>query len=207
MTFFEALRWQSDRLWRQLSEAAEYLFLELFRTASSPLWEESATFEAWVQWLFRWLLLLLLGVTLYLLGRWLWRWWQRRSRPLPQMPIASPQDRPRHVHEWLELAQAQQLAGDYAGACRALYMALLYRLQEAGWLRVNPHWTNREYLQELERLFQLGERSSTLRRSIQHLFYVHSRSYYGGQPLDLETLATCQAAYFEIEPQLTSSPR
>ncbi|WP_448527041.1 DUF4129 domain-containing protein [Parathermosynechococcus lividus] len=207
MAFFENLRWQSDRLWRQLSEALEYFFLELFRTEASPLWQESATFEAWVQWLFRWLLLLVLGLSLYLLGRWLWRWWQRRSRPLQTMPITTPRERPKLVHEWLELAQARQLAGDYSGACRALYMALLYRLQEAGWLRVQSHWTNREYLQELERLFQLGERSPTVRRSIQHLFHVHSRSYYGGEALDAQTLATCQAAYFDVEPQLQSPSR
>jgi len=207
VTFFEELRWQSDRLWRQLSEAVEYLLLELFRSEARPLWQESATFEAWVQWLFRWLLLVLLGVGLYVLGRWLWRWWQRRSRPLPQMPLGGMTERPRPVHEWLELAQALHLAGDYTGACRALYMALLYRLQEADWLRVQHHWTDREYLQELDRLFQLGERSPGVRRSIQHLFQVHSRSYYGGQPLDPETLASCQAAYFDIEPQLQAPAR
>lgn len=207
MTFFEDLRWQSDRQWRQLSEAVEYRFLQLFRRQTEPLWQDSPPLETWLRWLFQGVLLLSLGLGLYFLGRGLWRWWRRRSRAVSAMPTSVAEERPKPVREWLELAQSLQLSGDYGGACRALYMALLHRLQEAGWLRVQPHWTNGEYLRELERLFQLGERSPAVRRGIQHLFQIHSRSHYGGEAVDAQTLATCQAAYFEVEPFLRESQR
>ncbi|WP_460194520.1 DUF4129 domain-containing protein [Thermosynechococcus sp. FA-CM-4201] len=202
MTFFDDLRWQGDRQWRQLSEALEYTFLQLFQQQTEPFWEDSPSLAAWLRWFFQGVLLVGLGLALYSLGRSLWRWWQRRSRSSSATLVSTLEERPRPVGEWLELAQNLQLAGDYRGACRALYMALLYRLQEAGWLRLETHWTNSDYLRELERLFQLGERSPAVRRSIQHLFQVHSRSYYGAEAVDAQTLATCQAAYFEVEPFL-----
>lgn len=202
MTFFDDLRWQGDRQWRQWSEALEYTFLQLFRQQTEPFWEDSPSLEAWLRWFFQGVFLVGLGFALYFLGRSLWRWWQRRSRASSPKAISTLAERPKPVRQWLELAQSLQLAGDYRGACRALYMALLYRLQEAGWLRVQAHWTNNDYLKELERLFQLGERSPAVQRSIQHLFQVHSRSYYGGEAVDAQTLATCQAAYFEVEPLL-----
>ncbi|WP_298617916.1 DUF4129 domain-containing protein [uncultured Thermosynechococcus sp.] len=197
MTFFEDLRWQGDRQWRQWSEALEYTLLQLFRR-QEPFGESSP----WLRGFFQGVLLVSLGFALYFLGRRVWRWWQRRSPSPSTRLISTLGERPKAVGEWLELAQNLQLAGDYRGACRALYMALLYRLQEAGWLRLQPHCTNGDYLRELERLFQLGERSPSVRRSIQHLFQVHSRSYYGAEAVDAETLATCQAAYFEVEPFL-----
>lgn len=202
MTFFDDLRWQGDRQWRQLSEALEYTFRQFLQQQTEPFWEDSAPLEAWLRWFFQGVLLVGLGFALYFLGRSLWRWWQRRSRAASPIAISTFAERPRPVGEWLELAQNLQLAGDYRGACRALYMALLYRLQEAGWLRLQTHWTNGDYLRELEQLFQLGERSPAVRRSIQHLFQVHSRSYYGAEAVDDQTLATCQAAYFEVEPFL-----
>ncbi|MFN4067168.1 MAG: DUF4129 domain-containing protein [Thermosynechococcus sp.] len=205
MTFFDHLRWQGDRQWRQWSEAVEYTFLQLFHQQTAPFWQDSPPLEAWLRWFFQGVLLLGLGFVLYFLGRSLWQWWQRRSRAFSPTAISTLEERPRPVREWLELAQNLQLAGDYRGACRALYMALLYRLQEAGWLRLQPHCTNGDYLRELERLFQLGERSPAVRRSIQHLFQVHSRSYYGAEAVDAQTLATCHAAYFEVEPFLRES--
>ncbi|MDM7327473.1 MAG: DUF4129 domain-containing protein [Thermosynechococcus sp. Uc] len=198
MTFFDDLRWQGDRQWRQWSEALEYAFLQLFpqqRDQPPPL-------ETWLRWFFGGVLFVGLGVALYFLGRRVWRWWRGRSRSSFPTPLSPLNERPKPVREWLEVAQNLQLAGDYRGACRALYMALLYRLQEAGWLPIQAHWTNGDYLRELERLFQLGERSPSVQRSIQHLFQVHSRSYYGAEAVDAETLATCQAAYFEVEPFL-----
>ncbi|WNC85799.1 DUF4129 domain-containing protein [Thermosynechococcus sp. QKsg1] len=202
MSLFDDLRWQGDRQWRQLGEALEYSFRQLFRQQTEPFWQDSPSLEAWLRWFFQGVLLVGLGLALYFLGRSLWRWWQRRSRSSSATLVSTLEERPRPVREWLELAQDLQLAGDYGGACRALYMALLYRLQEAGWLRLQPHCTNGDYLRELERLFQLGERSPAVRRSIQHLFQVHSRSYYGAEAVDAQTLATCQAAYFEVAPFL-----
>ncbi|BAC09079.1 DUF4129 domain-containing protein [Thermosynechococcus vestitus] len=202
MTFFDNLRWQSDRQWQQVRETLEYTFLQLFRQQTEPFWQDSPSLEAWLRWFLQGVLLMGLGGGLYFLGRSLWRWWQRRSRSSSPTALSTLGERPRPVREWLELAQNLEWAGDYRGACRALYMALLYRLQAAGWLRLQTHWTNDDYLRELQRLFQLGERSPTVGRSIQHLFQVHSRTYYGAEPVDAQTLASCQAAYFEVEPFL-----
>lgn len=206
MNFYDQIRWNLDRLWQQGNEGVSYLLDRLLETPEATEDQDWTFLDAIVVWVARWLFLVVMGVGLYILGRLLWRWWQGRQRRAIAVMAVNPLERPRPVREWLELAQKLQAEEDYGGACRALYMALLVRLDEAGWLRSKPAATNIEYLKDLEVQWALGQRSPQVREEIYQLFQTHTLSYYGRSPISLETLQACQAAYFRVEPNLTATP-
>lgn len=206
MNLYDQIRWNLDRLWQQSNEGITYLLDRLFESPEASENQDWTFLDQLVVWVARWLFLVVIGVSLYFLGRWLWRWWQRQQGRITNPTQINPLERPRPVREWLELAQKLQTEEDYAGACRALYMALLVRLEEAGWLRTTPAATNVEYLRDLEVQWALGQRSPQVRQGIYQLFQTHTLSYYGRSPISLETLQDCQAAYFQVEPNLSPTP-
>jgi hypothetical protein len=57
----------------------------------------------------------------------------------------------RPAEGWLELAEQRLVAGDFAGAVRALYLALLVRLHREGRLEVRRAQTNWELFRRLAR--------------------------------------------------------
>jgi hypothetical protein len=87
---------------------------------------------------------------------------------------------------------AQDLAhqGDYAGACRALYMAGLIRLNDTQTVPYRPSRTDGEYL------FWIDQQTAP--RPYQLLIRTHERLTFGGINATEETYQRCKRAYQEI---------
>ena len=88
--------------------------------------------------------------------------------------------------------EAQDLAkkGDYAGACRALYMAGLIRLNATETVPYLPSRTDGEYL------FCIDQQTAP--RPYQLLIRTHERLTFGGARATEEMYQRCQRAYQEI---------
>ncbi len=108
----------------------------------------------------------------------------------PRSPIP-PQDRT--VAEWLQQAKTFQQQRNYAEACRALYMAMLQRLNDTKIALHEPSRTDGEYL----RLVQ----SLTQSRPYRTLIQTHEQICFGNAQISDETYTLCQQAYREIEGQ------
>uniref|UniRef100_B8HNJ8 Protein-glutamine gamma-glutamyltransferase-like C-terminal domain-containing protein n=1 Tax=Cyanothece sp. (strain PCC 7425 / ATCC 29141) TaxID=395961 RepID=B8HNJ8_CYAP4 len=205
MNWLDETSWHWARNWRQMTEWLQFQLQQLFKNslpADTNL--ETDWLESLVTWLAWGIVILLGGVLIYLVLRFLWPWWQRwrqreqRQAEVKQTAIVPP----RPVSEWLEQARKLQVQEDYAGACRALYMALLIRLEEGGWLNQDPSRTDREYLRGLESLWVLGNRPLHLREAFSQIFLTHEELYYGNRPIPAETWQSCQKAYADLEPEL-----
>ncbi len=202
MNLYDQARWQAAQLWRQTTESAAYWWEQLFAVPNAEPTENVNWLEPIARWLALILMGLVLGIGLLLLGRWLWRKWLK-SR-LRGQPGSTPRlTAPRPVKEWLLQAQHCQANGDYAGACRAYYMALILRLRAAEWLSRTEALTNGEYWRQLEAAWAMGQHPSRVRHPIQRLFQTHTQLFYGGQAISRETMEQCREAYFQVEPDLT----
>lgn len=198
-------RWELDQQWRQTTETLAYWWTQFLSAPQS----DSQTDLNWLEPLAKLLAVLLvglvLGVGVFRLGQWLWRKWQKQQATLTNGDlVATPASQ--SVQAWLRQAQAAQAQGDYGGACRAYYMALIFRLRAVNWLNRGEAFTNGEYWQELEVAWALGHHPPRLRQPIQQLFQTHSRLYYGAQDISQETMAQCREAYFQVEPDLIKPP-
>lgn len=97
----------------------------------------------------------------------------------------------RTAAEWLTEAKRLEQAGDWRGACRALYMAALQTLSDRGWIPALPSRTDGEYLGAL--------RQVTQPRPYQLLIRTHERGQFSDESLTAENLQRCRRAYQEIE--------
>lgn len=199
-----------SRFWRQITERVEYLFWQWLRSLGRSNTTETPPpdwLEPTVIWVARGLALFFAVALVYVGWRFLWpllqRWQSRdlRSVQTKQTAIARPQS----VTYWLEQARQLQAQEDYSGACRALYMALLIRLEEGGWLNQDQARTDREYLQRLEALWTHGQRPTHLRKAFYQIFQTHEQLCYGQRAVASQTFQNCQDAYFELEPELKQS--
>lgn len=204
VNFFEQVNWQAGREWRRVTEWLTYQFEQLLaqprgEAAPGPDW-----LEPLVIWLTRVGLGILVLVLIYGLVRFLWPFWQRWRSPLPaaeegQYKAIVPS---RTIRQWLAQARMFHAQGENAAACRCLYMAMLLGLEQGEWLSSDPARTNREYLQRLDVLWQMGDRPLGLRAAVQQLFTIHDQIYYGGQSVTAETWERCAQAYQTLEPEL-----
>jgi hypothetical protein len=212
MNWFDQANWQFSRLWRQGSEAAEYFVNRLLKSLSSAGGGQAARAPSWLEPLLlgiAWFLAAVLVLALiFLLVRALlpliqqWRQGGRFQSAGRQTEIA----RTGTVHSWLEQAQKLQASSDYAGACRALYMALLIRLDEGGWLRQDLARTDREYLRRMDALWVLAKKPLQLRDSFQQIFLTHEQIEFANRPTSAENYQSCQQAYQALEPELANKP-
>lgn len=107
-----------------------------------------------------------------------------------------------NVQDWLQTAAQAQAEGDYPAGCRALYMALLLRLQETGWIYQDRTYTDQEYLQRLEAQWALQARPTPLQATWRRIFQAHEVSYYGASSLSAKTFQACQQAYQTLDQEL-----
>lgn len=201
---------------RQLGETLEYTLeqsLDFLRRLaglnSGPEFEQVPSWlEPFVLWMARGLAIALIGLLLYWLSRFLQPWFGRWRTRSHRNPLGQTRDLPpaQNLQQWLAQAREAQLREDYATACRALYMALLLRLELSGWLSLDPTRTNREYLQGLDSLWILDQRPLHLRDGFHRIFQTHDRLYYGNHPISVETWQHCQAAYQNLEAHLLQQP-
>jgi Domain of unknown function (DUF4129) len=205
MNFFDQIKWQTGQAWRQVSEQSLYWLQKWFlsrpnqQPTNNPDW-----LEPLIVWLARGIAALLALAVVYLVVRFLWPWWQRRRSPLrpPEAAKYTAIARSRSASEWLLQSRQLQAQGDYAAACRCLYLALLLRLEEGGWLPQDPARTNREYLRGLESFWLMGQRPLNLREAAQQIFATHDQIFYGGQAVSSETWQRCDRAYSDLESEL-----
>jgi hypothetical protein len=90
---------------------------------------------------------------------------------------------------WWKEAQRLAQAGDYAAACKALYMAGLSRLNDTETVIYRPSHTDGEYLA------QLVDASN---RPYELLIRTHERLTFGDGQATEETYQRCRRAYQEI---------
>jgi hypothetical protein len=209
MSPLEKMSWETGRGWREFTEGAQYWLRRLLEMPALKQIDQPDWLEPIVIWIAQGFAILLGLALLYGLARFAWPWLKRwfwgefaPADNIRQTAIA----RPRPVQEWLEQARLLQAQEDYAGACRALYMALLIRMEEGGWLRQDPARTDREYLQRLEALWALEQRPIFLKDAWHQIFQTHEQLYYGGRPIPQETFQRCQSAYQDLEPELIRQP-
>jgi hypothetical protein len=209
MNWFEQGSWEFSRFWRQGTEWLEYFAAQLFKD-KDPV-SERGGLPDWLTQLFlmlSWGVAIALGLLLlFLLGRLLLQWiehWRggtslTQGRQTNLEPAGS-------VGHWLEQAQQLQASADYAGACRALYMALLIRLDEGGWLRQDLARTDREYLKRLDALWILAKKPLELRNAFQQIFVTHESIEFANRPTSIENFQLCQQAFQSLEPELNQPP-
>ena len=112
------------------------------------------------------------------------------TKAQPQGPLApSPNLIDRTQNQWLQQAKKAQSQGDYTQACRALYFAMITRLQDQTLLSKDPSLTNGEYRHLLK------TRSSAYRT----LINAHDESLYTDRPITQDRYAECDRAYRDID--------
>ena len=132
----------------------------------------------------------------------LWLGWQLMQLLAPYWMRSSAQDatwqlrtapkaEERSVAGWIRQMQEFQRQGDYREACRALYMAMLQRLNDT---KLVPHQFSRtdgEYWQVVQQLPQS--------QAYQTLIRTHEQLCFGDGVISADLFNRCQRAYQEIE--------
>lgn len=205
---WERLNWWGQNFLRRSAEYIEWQLKQL--PAPKELgWEGPPSWlEALSIWIVRGMGLALGLLLLWLVIKRLWPWyqqWHRASQPATEVTQQTLEPT-LSTAEWLLRAERAKNQQDYAQACRALYMALLLRLDSAGWLPRDAARTNQEYLQRLNALWALEQQPTAIYQAWRQIFQVHDQSYYGQQPIAVETFHQCQRAYQTLELALEQRP-
>ena len=111
-----------------------------------------------------------------------------QSQP-ERLPASVPSPIDRTQIQWLQQAKKAQGKGDYTQACRALYFAMITRLQDQTFLSKDPSLTNGEYRHLLK------TRSPAYRT----LINAHDESLYTDRPMTQDRYAECDRAYRDID--------
>jgi hypothetical protein len=211
MNWFDQGNWQISRFWRLGNERVEYFFLELLRNLRWGNNGQAGDEPSWLATLILGIAIVLAVIAgvalLYFMWRLVWliaQNWQRGVRLSQGRQIELA--RPGTVTSWLEQAQQLYTNADYAGACRALYMAFLIRLDEGQWLRQDPARTDREYLRRLDALWVLAKKPLQLRDAFYQILNTHEQIEFAGRPVSAENFQTCQQAYQQLETELADKP-
>lgn len=93
--------------------------------------------------------------------------------------------------EWLRRSRHWQQQGNYAEACRALYMAMLEQLHEKDYVPRKLSRTDGTYQECVQQLATPDPYHVLLR--------VHEQLYFGSADISVETFNRCQRAYQTIE--------
>ncbi|WP_017299715.1 DUF4129 domain-containing protein [Nodosilinea nodulosa] len=183
-----SLAWQLRQGWQNLGEWFEYQFSKvdvnapelprwpwLEPVARGLFWVAIASLALWIGWL------LYRGITAYL----------NRRQPNPAASKANlpSQEALRQAAFWWREAQRLAQQGDYAAACKALYMAGLARLNDTETVLYRPSRTDGEYLDCI---------AAHPSRPYELLIRTHERITYGNALATEETYQRCRRAYQEI---------
>ena len=203
----DRINWEIQNGFRRTGEWFEWQWEQLSRRNDLEIQPPPSWFDSLLLGLVRGLGILILLILATWGIRRLIAWWRRR-RALAASAVEgntqnlSPQW---HIDDWLALARQAQVQEDYAEACRALYMALLLRFEQTGYVLRSPAFTDGEYLQTLSSLWALKAKPLPLQTAWRQIFLTHEQSYYGAQPVTAQTYHDCERAYQTLVPQLRSS--
>lgn len=183
-----SIQWQFQQFGRRVQEWFE---LQLFNAPELPegspspdwlietiFWIVATAIAAWLLWY------------LYLFIRALLQnlpdspsWLEQRAPAKETVPVSG----------WLRQAQAFQRQGNYAQACRALYMAMLQRLDDTKQLPQQASRTDGEYLNVVQTFAKP--------QPYQVLIRTHEQVCFDNTAVSQDTFEHCQRAYQEIEAQ------
>jgi hypothetical protein len=153
-----------------------------------------------LQWSLRGLGLILAGLGIYLLARFLWR----SLGHLPEVTSSKVRktDPVQSRLDWLSIAQAAQAEQDYQKAFQALYRALLLLLNEAGLLLNDAARTDREAIRRLDRIWSLSDQPIAVRDDWVLLFKTHEAVCFNSTDVSQDLFLQCRAAYDQLVPYL-----
>lgn len=186
-----SLGWQIQLLQQQAQEWGEYTFANLIRGAIAagvrlPDWlYEVFVLTAWG----------ILGLVTIWLGLLLFRAVREYMvlRTKLQNPItsnSSPTMPSYSADQWLKFARQFQLKGNYAEACRALYLGMLQLLSDRQLIAEQPSRTDGEYR------FLVSALASS--ENYQVLIATHEDLCFSDRPISSEIFHQCQTAYHQI---------
>jgi hypothetical protein len=183
-----SLAWQIGQRLQRLSEWSEYQFSRLdIDGPNLPTWPWLEPLGRVLFWLTVATLILWMGWLLYRgLMAYLHRRHQRRG---VTQQSTSAEVALKQVADWWRQAQRLAQAGDYAGACTALYMAALIRLNDADLVPYQVSRTDGEYLDCI---------TAQPSRPYELLIRTHERLTFGSALATEETYQRCRRAYQEI---------
>jgi Domain of unknown function (DUF4129) len=201
--FVDQVGWAIQTQQRKVGESIEWAVRQWFERSPKAKPEPSADWSWLVTlifWTLRGLGLVLIGLCIYLLGRFLWRWYMGLPDVAPgrtkrSEPKRSPLD-------WLGIAKAAQAEQDYRKAFQALYRALLLLLNEAGLLLHDAARTDRESIRRLDQLWSLSDQPIAVRDDWVVLFETHEALCFGGDDVSRDRFLKCMAAYDQLVPYL-----
>jgi Domain of unknown function (DUF4129) len=182
-----SLPWELQKTMRWLQEWLELQFAKTPTYRGDPI-------PGWLVQTIFWLVAV--GLTTWLVWQG-YRWWRmcfrdRRSRSQPYRVRTTARAREAvTVAQWLQQAQAFQRQGNYTQACRALYMAMLQRLDDSQQLPLSASRTDGEYWQAIQSLPRPQPYAV--------LLDIHEQLCFGNAAMSLETFQRCQQAYREID--------
>ncbi|NDJ17791.1 DUF4129 domain-containing protein [Myxacorys almedinensis] len=188
----DSLDWQLQKVWWRIGEWIELHSpkFDMPTVPDVPQWDFPRQVFRVAFWLIVALLLLWLGWQLY---RWLSPYLDPKNpkgaQRLYPRADSTAQDRP--IALWLAEVQRFQTQGNYREACRALYMAMLQRLNDGKLVPHQASRTDREYWQLVQRL----PRS----HAYQTLLRTHEQLCFGNAAISVETFNQCQQAYGDLE--------
>jgi hypothetical protein len=182
------LFWQWQQFRQQVGEWLEALLRDLNVPTDTPL----PNLEQWWNFLF-WGLVMLLAL---LIGWWLYRWaslsgfprWRSTATPRPTQPKLAPF---KTAQDWLKTALAYQNRSNYREACRALYLAMLQRLDERKLISQRLSRTDGEY-EQLVRDLPTSQACHTL-------IAIHERLCFSDSEISALDFRTCHQAYQDLE--------
>jgi hypothetical protein len=185
-----SLGWQLQQLEQRVGEWIEARFSQNPTLPQTPNW----SFPSWLLEVTFWAIVL--SVTL-------WLGWQLVRLLAPYLTRSRAQDKrgrirksasadeERTVASWIRQMHEFQRQGNYREACRALYMAMLQRLNDT---KLVPHQFSRtdgEYSQVVQQLPQS--------QAYQTLIQAHEQLCFGNGAISADLFQRCQRAYQEIE--------
>ena len=112
------------------------------------------------------------------------QWEERKTQPPPAA-------RPMTLEDWLRRVQRQQAQGNYREASRALYMAMLQKLNDTQVVMHQSGRTDGEYWQLLRDLPRA--------QAYQVLLQTHEQLCFSEDTVSSERFERCQQAYREVD--------
>ena len=146
----------------------------------------------WTEVLFWCIVAILVSVCVGLIFRFLMAYWPTLNGAnmiSANRPISVAEHH--SVSEWLKIAQEFQQQRNYGEASRALYMAMIERLQETQLVPNDESLTDGDYARKVDQFPQAD--------SYKMLLYTHEYLKFGNAIISSEQFQACQQAYQTIE--------
>lgn len=190
-----SFNWQQQKFFQRIDE---WIALQLSRWQEKGLDVPDWTIPYWwLQALF-WLIVAgIVGLCLWQILRLLMLYWptNMRARLRERDRFKATVQENRSISGWLQFAQDCQKQGNYSEACRALYMAMIARLNDMQLILDSHSRTDGEYTALVAQLPQSD--------NYQTLLQTHEQLKFGNAIISAERFQRCQRAYQAIEQGLS----